>query len=101
MLVRLKPSCMRLQRGVKFHFATTSKQEEIMNKPKADTLALMFARDILTTTTQTQGNQMNIVTAHSAKELGEFIRALSTELESLDENTNTIGILNMYKPELK
>ena len=81
--------------------ATTSKQEEIMNKPKADTLALMFARDILTTTTQTQGNQMNIVTAYSAKELGEFIRALSTELESLDENTNTIGILNMYKPELK
>ncbi|RDE78324.1 hypothetical protein [Haemophilus parainfluenzae] len=72
-----------------------------MNKPKADTLALMFARDILTTTTQTQGNQMNIVTAYSAKELGEFIRALSTELESLDENTNTIGILNMYKPELK
>ena len=72
-----------------------------MNKPKADTLALMFARDILTTTTQTQGNQMNIVTAYSAKELGEFMRALSTELESLDENTNTIGILNMYKPELK
>lgn len=72
-----------------------------MNKPKADTLALMFARDILTTATQTQGNQMNIVNAYNAKELGEFIRALSTELESLDENTNTIGILNMYKPELK
>ena len=101
MLVRLKPSCMRLQRGVKFHIATTSKQEEIMNKPKADTLALMFARDILTTATQTQSDQMNIVNAYNAKELGEFIRALSTELESLDENTNTIGILNMYKPELK
>jgi len=92
---------MRLQRGVKFHLATTSKQEEIMNKPKADTLALMFARDILTTATQTQSDQMNIVNAYNAKELGEFIRALSTELESLDENTNTIGILNMYKPELK
>ena len=72
-----------------------------MNKPKADTLALMFARDILTTATQTQSNQMDIVTTYNAKELGEFIRALSTELESLDENTNTIGILNMYKPELK
>lgn len=72
-----------------------------MNKPKADTLALMFARDILTTATQTQSNQMDIVNAYNAKELGEFIRALSTELESLDENTNTIGILNMYKPELK
>ena len=72
-----------------------------MNKPKADTLALMFARDILTTATQTQSDQMNIVTTYNAKELGEFIRALSTELESLDENTNTIGILNMYKPELK
>ncbi|MFC2544677.1 MAG: hypothetical protein ACFNUN_07405 [Aggregatibacter sp.] len=72
-----------------------------MNKPKADTLALMFARDILTTATQTQSDQMNIVNAYNAKELGEFIRALSTELESLDENTNTIGILNMYKPELK
>ena len=72
-----------------------------MNKPKADTLALMFARDILTTATQTQSNQMYIVNAYNAKELGEFIRALSTELESLDENTNTIGILNMYKPELK
>ncbi|HHF4334671.1 hypothetical protein [Haemophilus influenzae] len=72
-----------------------------MNKLKADTLALMFARDILTTATQTQGNQMNIVTTHNAKELGEFIRALSTELESLDENTDTIRILNMYKPELK
>ena len=92
---------MRLQRGVKFHLATTFKQEEIMNKPKADTLALMFARDILTTATQTQSDQMNIVNAYNAKELGEFIRALSTELESLDENTNTIGILNMYKPELK
>lgn len=92
---------MRLQRGVEFHLATTSKQEEIMNKLKADTLALMFARDILTTATQTQGNQMNIVTTHNAKELGEFIRALSTELESLDENTDTIRILNMYKPELK
>ena len=72
-----------------------------MNKPKADTLALMFARDILTTATQTQSDQMNIVNAYNAKELGEFIRALSTELESLDENTNTIGILSMYKPELK
>ena len=72
-----------------------------MNKPKADPLALMFARDILTTATQTQSDQMNIVNAYNAKELGEFIRALSTELESLDENTNTIGILNMYKPELK
>ena len=92
---------MRLQRGVKFHLATTSKQEEIMNKPKADTLALMFAREILTTATKTQSDQMNIVNAYNAKELGEFIRALSTELESLDENTNTIGILNMYKPELK
>ena len=72
-----------------------------MNKPKADTLALMFARDILTTATQTQSDQMNIVNAYNAKELGEFIRALSTELESLDENTDTIRILNMYKPELK
>ena len=72
-----------------------------MNKPKADTLALMFARDILTTATQTQSNQMDIVTTYNAKELGEFIRALSTELESLDENTDTIRILNMYKPELK
>nr|DAN69717.1 MAG TPA: hypothetical protein [Caudoviricetes sp.] len=72
-----------------------------MNKPKADTLALMFARDILTTATQTQSDQMNIVTTYNAKELGEFIRALSTELESLDENTDIIRILNMYKPELK
>ena len=72
-----------------------------MNKPKADTLALMFARDILTTATQTQSDQMNIVTAYHAQALGEFIKALSAELESLDENTNTIGILNMYKPELK
>ena len=72
-----------------------------MNKPKADTLALMFARDILTTATQTQSDQMNIVNAYNAKELGEFIRALSTELESLDENTDIIRILNMYKPELK
>ena len=72
-----------------------------MNKPKADTLALMFARDILTTATQTQSNQMDIVTTYNAKELVEFIRALSTELESLDENTDTIRILNMYKPELK
>ena len=72
-----------------------------MNKPKADTLALMFARDILTTATQTQGNQMNIVATYNAQALGEFIRALSTELESLDENTDIIRILNMYKPELK
>ena len=72
-----------------------------MNKPKADTLALMFARDILTTATQTQSDQRNIVTTYNAKELGEFIRALSTELESLDENTDIIRILNMYKPELK
>ena len=72
-----------------------------MNKPKADTLALMFARDILTTATQTQNNQMNIVTTYHAQALGEFIKALSTELESLDENTDTIRILNMYKPELK
>lgn len=72
-----------------------------MNKPKADTLALMFARDILTTATQTQSNQMDIVNIYHAKKLGEFIRALSTELESLDENTDTIRILNMYKPELK
>ena len=72
-----------------------------MNKPKADTLALMFARDILTTATQTQSDQMNIVTTYNAKELGEFIRALSTELESLDENTDIIRILNMYKPEFK
>ena len=72
-----------------------------MNKSKADTLALMFARDILTTATQTQSNQMSIVATYHAQALGEFIKALSTELESLDENTDTIRILNMYKPELK
>lgn len=72
-----------------------------MIKSKADTLALMFTRDILTTATNTQANQMNIINEYSAKEIATFIKTLSSELESLDEHTDTIRILGLYKSELK
>lgn len=72
-----------------------------MIKSKADTLALMFTRDILTTATNTQANQMSIINQYSAKEIATFIKTLSSELESLDENTDTIRILGLYKSESK
>lgn len=72
-----------------------------MNKAKADTLALMFARDILTTSTKTQSNQMAMMNDYAAKEVANFIKTLSAELESLDENTDTIRVLGMYKSESK
>ncbi|MEG9532535.1 hypothetical protein [Mannheimia indoligenes] len=72
-----------------------------MIKSKADTLALMFTRDILTTATNTQANQMNIINEYSAKEIATFIKTLSSELESLDEHTDTIRILGLYKSESK
>lgn len=72
-----------------------------MHKLKADTLALMFARDILRTPTQSQFNQMAIIDDNSAKQIGQFIKTLSAELEALDDHTDVIRVLNMYKPELK
>lgn len=72
-----------------------------MIKSKADTLALMFTRDILTTATNTQANQMSIINEYSAKEIATFIKTLSSELESLDEHTDTIRILGLYKSESK
>lgn len=72
-----------------------------MIKSKADTLALMFTRDILTTATNTQANQMSIINQYSAKEIATFIKTLSSELESLDEHTDTIRILGLYKSESK
>ena len=38
---------------------------------------------------------------YNAKQLGAFIRTLSAELESLDENTDVIRLLSMYQPESK
>ena len=38
---------------------------------------------------------------YNAKELGAFIRTLSAELESLDDNTDVIRLLSMYQPESK
>lgn len=72
-----------------------------MKKSKADTLALMLTRDILGTPTQAQYNQMASINEYNAKELGAFIRTLSAELESLDENTDVIRLLSMYQPESK
>ncbi|BBE82101.1 TPA: hypothetical protein ACUM3L_000262 [Haemophilus influenzae] len=72
-----------------------------MKKSKADTLALMLTRDILGTPTQTQSSQMTEFSEYNAKELGAFIRTLSAELESLDENTDVIRLLSMYQPESK
>ncbi|MEE3700045.1 hypothetical protein [Mannheimia haemolytica] len=72
-----------------------------MIKSKADTLALMFTRDILTTATNTQADQMSIINEYSAKEIATFIKTLSSELESLDEHTDTIRILGLYKSESK
>lgn len=72
-----------------------------MIKSKADTLALMFTRDILTTATSSQANQMSIINEYSAKEIATFIKTLSSELESLDEFTDTIRVLNLYKSESK
>ena len=72
-----------------------------MIKSKADTLALMLTRDILGTPTQAQCNQMAAISESNAKYLGAFIRTLSAELESLDENTDVIRLLSMYQPESK
>ena len=72
-----------------------------MIKSKADTLALMLTRDILGTSTQTQSNQMASISKSNAKELGAFIKTLSTELKDLDENTDVIRLLSMYQPESK
>ncbi|WP_458119151.1 hypothetical protein OF381_01135 [Mannheimia haemolytica] len=72
-----------------------------MIKSKADTLALMFTRDILTTATNTQADQMSIINEYNAKEIATFIKTLSSELESLDEHTDTIRILGLYKSESK
>lgn len=72
-----------------------------MRKSKADTIALMLTRDILRTPTQTQYTQMAAISEKNAKELGLFIKTLSAELESLDENTDVIRLLSMYQPESK
>jgi len=72
-----------------------------MRKSKADTIALMLTRDILGTPTQTQSGQMEAFSEYNAKELGAFIRTLSAELESLDDNTDVIRLLSMYQPESK
>lgn len=72
-----------------------------MRKSKADTLALMLTRDILRTPTQTQYTQMAAISEKNAKELGLFIKTLSAELKSLDDDIEFIHLLNMYRSESK
>ncbi|WP_118785860.1 hypothetical protein [Haemophilus haemolyticus] len=72
-----------------------------MRKPKADTLALMLTRDILRTPMQTQYTQMAAISEKNAKELGLFIKTLSAELKSLDDDIEFIHLLNMYRSESK
>ncbi|MEG9475753.1 hypothetical protein [Mannheimia indoligenes] len=68
-----------------------------MKKSSADTLALLFARDIVRTPSSSNNSSVNELNRFSADAIADFIEVLSKRFEALDETVNLPMVFNAYK----
>ena len=68
-----------------------------MNKPEADALALIFARDIVKTSSSSATLPYIYVNKESAESIADFVETLSNRFLSLDENVDLMKVINAHK----
>ena len=70
-----------------------------MRKHNADTLALLFARDIAKSASSSMGLPVNQLNQGTAEEIADFVETLSKRFEALDDNISVPAVLNAYKSQ--
>lgn len=70
-----------------------------MKKLNADTLALLFARDIAKTSGSSNALPFTYLNKESANSLADFVETLSKRFEALDEMVHIPTIVNAYKSQ--
>lgn len=70
-----------------------------MRKSSADTLALLFVRDIAKTSSASTGLPFTYLNQDSANSIADFVETLSKRFEALDDNVSLPAILNAYKSQ--
>ena len=70
-----------------------------MRKHNADTLALLFARDIAKSASASMGLPVNQLNQGTAEEIADFVETLSKRFEALDDNMSVPAVLNAYKSQ--
>lgn len=68
-----------------------------MNKPEADALALLFARDIAKTSSSSTAAPYIYLNSDSANSIADFVETLSNRFLSLDENVDLMKVINSHK----
>ncbi|GAB1658890.1 TPA: hypothetical protein PWU90_002347 [Mannheimia haemolytica] len=70
-----------------------------MKKSGADTLALLFARDIAKTSSASTGLPFSYLNKDSADSIADFVETLSKRFEALDDMVHLPTIINAYKSQ--
>ena len=68
-----------------------------MQKHQADILAVVLTRDILKTSSAASCLPLDNLNKYSATNIGEFIKTLSSELESLDDSISLSNVFNAHR----
>ncbi|AUI65597.1 hypothetical protein Q7267_11095 [Glaesserella parasuis] len=68
-----------------------------MNKSSADSLALLFARDILKASNASTASSFLCLDKENANSLADFIETLSSRFESIDDGVSLPMIFNSHK----
>lgn len=66
-----------------------------MKKSQADTLALIFARDIIKTSTNPNPT-VKLLTEANAVAIGNFVKKLSAQFEKLEDHTSIQDVINAF-----
>lgn len=70
-----------------------------MRKHNADTLALLFARDIAKSASASNNSPVNQLNQYTAEEIANFVETLSRRFEALDDSISVPAVLNAYKSQ--
>ncbi|WKS98508.1 hypothetical protein NYR30_06855 [Gallibacterium salpingitidis] len=70
-----------------------------MRKSSADSLALLFARDIAKTSSASAVLPLDHLDQKSANNIADFVETLSKRFEALDDNVSLSVIFNAYKSQ--
>lgn len=71
-----------------------------MKKSQADTLALIFARDIIKASASPNVT-IKTLTESNAVMIGNFVKKLSTQFEKLEDHTSIPDVINAFSHEPK
>lgn len=71
-----------------------------MKKSQADTLALIFARDIIKGSANPSAT-VKLLTESNAVSIGNFVKKLSAQFEKLEDHTSIPDVINAFSNEPK